>query len=150
MTDGGKFTGRLRMYVMMRDMSPSDDAETFHVPVPALGYENEPGQPQGVSVPRNIPGGGMGVEEEKDATAKRGAQSDRKEIYKMFGNAMGLGNDMGQPPVHPRHQGMHHVDNRITGSIEFVPFIMKSKEAGGYDTKQVSPVKPDSISWNAS
>ena len=29
LTDGANMTGRIRLYIMIRDMDPADDAETF-------------------------------------------------------------------------------------------------------------------------
>ena len=51
--------------------------------------------------------------------------------------------------MHPRNQGLLQSRDIITGSIEFVPFVMKVSEIGVFDSKQASPMKPNSLSVNA-
>ena len=41
LTDGANMTGRIRLYIMIRDMDPADDAETFRRPCAIGGYEHE-------------------------------------------------------------------------------------------------------------
>ena len=150
-------------------MDPADDADTFQLPVPSAGYEHEmlrgdnfqftndeirarQLRAEGISPSGRIAenaGSGRGVEEEKDY--QQGAKDAKKDIYKKFGNGM-LGAASPSKKggmVHPKNQGLLQARNIITGSIEFVPFVMKVSEAGVFDSRQAHPVKPNSLSLNA-
>ncbi len=168
LTDGANMTGRIRLYIMVKDMDPSDDADTYQLLVPSAGYEHEMLRGDnfhftsdeiqarqvraGVKPSGRIAGGtdqGPGGEEEKDY--QQGAKDAKKDIYKQFGNGM-LGADSPSKrggAVHPKNKGLLHARNIIIGSIEFVPFVMKVSEAGVFDSRQAHPIKPNSLSLNA-
>lgn len=140
-TDGATLTGRIRLYLMIKEMDPETDPSAMQIAIPMIGYGEDTADPESElnKAPDKV--------NINNAAKQMGVKTAKKNIFESIKVQLKPNNVSDEQ--RQKHAGLALSSNLITGAIEFVPFVMRVSEAGVFNTKRVEPLKPNSLSLNA-